>query len=411
MQAVLWLQQFINPALDVIFIGVSKLGEEMLVILLAAFFLWGYEKRTGYKLVFTLLVSAGLNTAVKNIFRVPRPIGAPGVRSIYTESAGGYSFPSGHTQSAAVAYTFLARRIAKRWAWGVAAGLIVLVAISRMYLGLHTLQDVLCGAALGILCALICPWLFDKANLDQGWRGLWLMLPGGALALFGGGHTAIQLGGLLFALAYCMPIEMKWIDYNCQGAGLRRLVAVTCGLAAAFVIKAGLKAVLPDAPLSAFIQYVAMGTGVFLGIPYLIHRMTSGSKRMPLELTQQQGEYAVARFAPGTALEGLQALPGFVSITHTEAETSVVCRQDFLRQLTPAPQTVEHDFTLFKIDGVLDFGLVGILSKLTGILARQHIPVFALSTYDTDYLLVPEKWAELAVEAWIVEGIAVKKDE
>ena len=89
MQAVLWLQQFINPALDVIFIGVSKLGEEMLVILLAAFFLWGYEKRTGYKLVFTLLVSAGLNTAVKNIFRVPRPIGAPGVRSIYTESAGG----------------------------------------------------------------------------------------------------------------------------------------------------------------------------------------------------------------------------------------------------------------------------------------------------------------------------------
>ena len=81
----------------------------------------------------------------------------------------------------------------------------------------------------------------------------------------------------------------------------------------------------------------------------------------------------------------------YLSLIHSsEAETSVVCRQDFLRQLTPAPQAVEHDFVLFKIDGVLDFGLVGILSKLTGILARQHIPVFALSTYDTDYLsLIP----------------------
>ena len=104
-----------------------------------------------------------------------------------------------------------------------------------------------------------------------------------------------------------------------------------------------------------------------------------------LRLEPLDGDYAVCRLDPGA--EPGAAPPGsqLHSVTRARAETSVVCRAD----LAPEKARVEGPFAALRVVGTLDFSLTGVLSGLTSALAGGGISVFAISTYDTDYLLVP----------------------
>lgn len=88
----------------------------------------------------------------------------------------------------------------------------------------------------------------------------------------------------------------------------------------------------------------------------------------------------------------------------TDEELSLVCRTE----KTPA-DTVERDdgWKGFRIEGVLEFSMVGILSKLSGILAENEIGLFAVSTYNTDYILVQEANFAKALEVLAAEGYTI----
>ena len=94
----------------------------------------------------------------------------------------------------------------------------------------------------------------------------------------------------------------------------------------------------------------------------------------------------------------------FFFIGKTDEEISLVCRTEDTPQ-----ETVERDdgWRGFRISGVLDFSLIGILSKLSGILAEKKIGIFAVSTYNTDYILVKEEKKKKALLALEEEGYTV----
>ena len=94
----------------------------------------------------------------------------------------------------------------------------------------------------------------------------------------------------------------------------------------------------------------------------------------------------------------------FFFIGKTDEELSLVCKTED----TPE-NTVERDdgWRGFRIQGVLDFSLIGILSKLSGILAEHKIGIFAVSTYNTDYILVKEENYERALTVLASEGYTV----
>lgn len=94
----------------------------------------------------------------------------------------------------------------------------------------------------------------------------------------------------------------------------------------------------------------------------------------------------------------------FYFIEKTDEELSLVCKTDNVPQ-----RTTERDdgWRGFRIQGVLDFSLIGILSKLSGILAEHKIGIFAVSTYNTDYILVKEENFEPALKALASEGYTV----
>lgn len=90
----------------------------------------------------------------------------------------------------------------------------------------------------------------------------------------------------------------------------------------------------------------------------------------------------------------------FFSITKTEEELSIVCDQSIVpEQIENTGMLLVKGWRAFKVEGPLDFSLTGILSTLLQPLAKQKISIFALSTYDTDYILVKEQDLIRAVEA------------
>lgn len=106
-------------------------------------------------------------------------------------------------------------------------------------------------------------------------------------------------------------------------------------------------------------------------------------------------EYAVCRlYEP--------VLPGgeFVSLTMSAGEISLVCEA----AAAPDVGAVERGWRGLRVAGVLDFSLVGILAALTSALAEAGIPVFAVSTYDTDYLFVKEEKLDAALHALAAHG-------
>ena len=94
----------------------------------------------------------------------------------------------------------------------------------------------------------------------------------------------------------------------------------------------------------------------------------------------------------------------FFFIGRTDEELSLVCKTKDVPL-----QTVERDdgWRGFRIQGVLDFSLIGILSKLSGILAENKIGIFAVSTYNTDYILVKEENYERALSVLASKGYTV----
>ena len=117
-------------------------------------------------------------------------------------------------------------------------------------------------------------------------------------------------------------------------------------------------------------------------------------KKLPYELT-------VCKLSDASAID-LSA--GICFIGKTDEELSLVCRTE----KTPAETTARDDgWRGFRIEGVLDFSLIGILSKLSTILAENNIGIFAVSTYNTDYILVKDESFALAMDVLAAAGYEI----
>ena len=94
----------------------------------------------------------------------------------------------------------------------------------------------------------------------------------------------------------------------------------------------------------------------------------------------------------------------FFFVGKTDEELSLVCKTDDIPK-----KTIERDdgWKGFRIQGVLDFSLIGILSKLSGILAENNIGIFAISTFNTDYILVKAENFEKALSVLSAAGYTI----
>ena len=156
MELLYWFETIRTPALDAAMSLVTRLGEETFFMVAALFVFWCVDKRRGYYLLAVGFTGTLINQWLKIVCRVPRPwVRDPHFTIVESarDGAAGYSFPSGHTQSAVGVFGGVARFTRRWWLRCVCLVLLVLVSVSRMYLGVHTPADV--GVSFAVTAVLV----------------------------------------------------------------------------------------------------------------------------------------------------------------------------------------------------------------------------------------------------------------
>lgn len=123
-----------------------------------------------------------------------------------------------------------------------------------------------------------------------------------------------------------------------------------------------------------------------------------------MELTFLDERLAIVRCPPAAPLPKWIPGRGFVSITQTGDELSIICSEEHV----PAGERAERGWIALRVAGPLAFSLTGVLASLAVPLAAAKIPIYAISTYDTDYVLVQESRAADAIRVLQTEGHTVK---
>jgi uncharacterized protein len=125
-----------------------------------------------------------------------------------------------------------------------------------------------------------------------------------------------------------------------------------------------------------------------------------------MRLEVLRGEFAIVRLDANAALPawieskvGIHAPAEFLSITRTREEVSIVCESSRVPAEAHVDNGAECGWRCLKVEGPLEFSLTGVLASLADPLARAGIPIFAISTFDTDYLLVKAGALDAAITA------------
>jgi len=122
-----------------------------------------------------------------------------------------------------------------------------------------------------------------------------------------------------------------------------------------------------------------------------------------LTLSIVPGVFAVCRLDLASPLPSWATPDGFIAIVRTAEELSIVCAE----QAVPPGVICQRGWRGMKVAGPLDFALTGVLASLAGPLAEAGVSIFAMSTYDTDYVLVQEAQLDAAIDALRRAGFAV----
>ena len=154
MQFLLWLEGLRNPVLNSVMLTVTHLGEELSFLVLALIVFWCVDKYQGYYMLGVGLLGNMANQFLKITCRVLRPwdrgMGVTPLEAAI-EEAKGYSFPSGHSQTAVGTFGCIAVTRKSRIIRWICIALMVLVPFSRMYVGVHTPADVLVGSGMALV--------------------------------------------------------------------------------------------------------------------------------------------------------------------------------------------------------------------------------------------------------------------
>ena len=280
------LQEMRTPFLDAIMALVTRLGEETIFMVVAIVVFWCVSKVGGYYLLSVGFLGTVMNQFLKMLFRIPRPwVLDPNFDIVESarEAATGYSFPSGHTQSAVGTFGGLARMTKKNWLRWVLVVLALLVAFSRMFLGVDTPLDV--GVSLGVGAVLVLVlWPLVRSAEEKPARMLWVLL--GMLAcsvafllfmeicqfpadtdahnLESAVANAWKLSGATVGMLIACWLDQKYIRFETKAIWWVQLIKVAVGLALVVAIKAGLKA-----PLIALIGHAGAANAVRYGLMVL----------------------------------------------------------------------------------------------------------------------------------------------
>lgn len=281
---------------------VSEFGRFEFYLLILPLVYWCLDKRLGVYLAYLIAFSALLNTTFKATLRGPRPYWLPQGSDLGLAEEASYGIPSGHVQTATVFYLALAVWLRRRWLWVAAFVIIFLMAVSRAYLGVHFVHDVVAGFLLALI-VLVGDWL---------WRRYWqegvrarilgqrlllaicaplagLIIYAAALLLLGAPQSGLswaaysrsaeiagmedmaQAIGILIGLGIGFTLETSYVSFTIEAVWWKRVARYLLGMVGTLILWRGLalafEAITPPDTLwlalpLRFLRYLIVGLWV-----------------------------------------------------------------------------------------------------------------------------------------------------
>ncbi len=264
MQFLYLLEKIRMPGLNELMLTITHLGEETAFLAIALIVFWCVDKYEGYYLLGVGLFGNMANQFLKISCRIPRPwVRDPDFKALEAAipAAGGYSFPSGHSQTAVGTFGCIAASQKNKIIRAVCIAFMILVPFSRMYVGVHTPADVLVGS----LMALVMVFAFRPLMLGKKKKNIpWVFAV----------LTALSVVYLLYVELYPFPADVdthnyasavknaytflgcfagvlivyfadeKYFHFETQAIWWAQLVKIALGLGLVLAVKSGMKPVL-----------------------------------------------------------------------------------------------------------------------------------------------------------------------
>jgi undecaprenyl-diphosphatase len=277
-RVILALQQY-SPTLDGLFAALTMVSDTEFYMLALPFVYLSVDRRTGARLTAWVLLSTYLNAAAKVLAGQPRPAEYDAsVRALREAMRGG--FPSGHTQNVVVTWGYLSARYRRRWLWALTGVLIVLVPLSRVYLGVHFPHDLLGGYLLGAGLLFGVLAVEDRvgrwvSQLALAWRVALPVVGGVVLALLVRGEDTAAVSATLSGLGAGYALERQWVRFALHASWWRRIAGYVLAVAILVATWYGLRLAfegLAPAPLLRYVRYAIVGLWGGLGAPWLLVR-------------------------------------------------------------------------------------------------------------------------------------------
>ncbi len=281
-----FLEKIRIPVLNEFMLLITQFGEETAFLVTALIVFWCVDRYKGYYILSVGFLGTLANQFMKLWFRIPRPWVLDENFTILEqarEAASGYSFPSGHTQSAVGTFGAIAYTTKNRWVRFSTVAIAILVPISRMYIGVHTPMDVFVAASIAVFLILIMKPLVlgEDKNAVPAMLCVMTLVSIGYLCfvsfysfpadvdaqnLASGKHNAYTLIGALAGLVAVYIVDEKWNHFSTKAVWWVQILKVVLGLALVLAVKSGLKA-----PLN-----MLMGESVGRAVRYLLIVVVAG---------------------------------------------------------------------------------------------------------------------------------------
>ena len=285
MQLLYILEQLRTPAVTKALSALTYFGGVYGFMVLSIIVFWCIDKRCGYFMLSLGFIGTVINQFLKIIFRIPRPwVLDPSFQPVESAvaDATGFSFPSGHTQNVFATFGGVFAWTKKTWLKIVCAVLIVLVAFSRMYLGVHTPLDVGVSIVVGIVLLVALYPMFRSLeahpNRFYGFLAVlavllaafllysylwpfpdWMYAEEHVVNLIEARHNASLLTGALAALTIAYTLDIRRTHFGTKAVWWAQVLKVVLGLVITLALIEGTKAVLGRSDAVTAVRY-------FLGV-------------------------------------------------------------------------------------------------------------------------------------------------
>ena len=251
------------PVLNEFMLLITEFGGEIAFLVTAIIVFWCVDKRHGYFIMSVGFLGTIISQFMKLWFRIPRPwVSDPDIAmEAAVGDAGGYSFPSGHSQCAVGTFGSLALTTRNKILRYAALAIAVLVPISRMYVGVHTPLDVGVGSALAlVLIFAVRPLVYSEKRWAMPVL-IGIMVAVSALHLcfvsfyhfpadvdvvnlIHGRENAYTMAGCIVGMIVVYIVDEKWLQFSTKAVWWAQIIKVAGGLALVLLVKSGMKSML-----------------------------------------------------------------------------------------------------------------------------------------------------------------------